>query len=365
MLHGHIQNRFLFVALLFVSMLPWSAQADILLNKQHELNLFGDIRYRYEKDERSGDEPRERTRSLLRARIGASFKPNKLWMGKLRLSTNSSSSNSRDTTQSTSNTDKNDDFGLDQAFVAYTPSPLFNMVLGKADFAFYQQNEVFMDKDINPEAVSIITNLGGLSFSGTRITLIENDWNKDVTADAYQMVYRNGGISFAYGVATIDGHKQYGRDTNNDSTNDVLGFQSDEYTIITAEEKRGNWVFGIEYITSNSDSADTARILSYEQQLGPAYGFRIYKYMVEGMSVMGDGMFSQNDFPVEGNTGVSNFEGYKLQIDFITSKTSSVDLSFYEMERIHDPASLRPTASDAIMTRNKQKRMQLNFNVQF
>jgi hypothetical protein len=80
---------------------------------------------------------------------------------------------------------------------------------------------------------------------------------------------------------------------------------------------------------------------------------------------MGDGKFSQDDFPVDGSSGVSNFKGYKLQFDFFTSKTSSVDLSFYDMERIHDPSELGPTASDAIMTSTKQKRMQLNFNVQF
>lgn len=80
---------------------------------------------------------------------------------------------------------------------------------------------------------------------------------------------------------------------------------------------------------------------------------------------MGDGMFSQDNFPVEGNTGVTNFTGYRLQFDFYTGKNSSVDLSYYEMERIHDPASLAPTASDAVMSLPEQKRMQLNFNLQF
>ena len=164
--------------------------------------------------------------------------------------------------------------------------------------------------------------------------------------------------------ARIDRHEQFGRDTNGDNTDDVFGFQSDEYTSLSAVEKRGNWVFGIEYITSNSDSADTARIIQFQQRIGN-YGFRIYKYTVEAFSVMGDGMFSQDNFPVEGNTGVSNFEGYRLQFDFYTGKSSSVDLSYYEMERIHDPASLGATASDAVMTRQEQKRMQLNVNVSF
>lgn len=348
-----------------LTLLPCALQAEVLLNKQTELKLSGDVRYRYEEDERSGSVQVKRTRSQLRARIGASFKPSPIWMGSLRLSTDATANNSRDTTLSTTDTDKNGNFGLDQAYVVYAPSPVFNLVLGKSDLTFYQANDVFWDKDISPEAMALITRFGGLSLSASQITLIEGDWEKDVTADTYQMVYKSGGIHFAYGVASINRHNQFGRDTNDDSINDVFGFQSDEYTIITAEEKRGSWAFGVEYITSNSGSADTARILSFQQKLGPAYGFRIYKYMVEAFSVMGDGKFSQDDFPVEGSSGVSNFKGYKLQFDFFTGKTSSVDLSFYDMQRIHDPAYLGATASDALMTRNKQKRMQMNFNLSF
>lgn len=363
---AHRNVKFVNTAVILLSgFLPLASQASVLLNKQNELSLNGDIRYRYEEDKRSGSGKTERTRGQLRARIGASFKPSKLWTGALRLSTDATSANSQDTTVSTTDNEKNGEFGLDQAYIQYTPSPLFNMILGKADLVFFQQHEVFWDKDISPEAISVVTNLGGLSLSASQITLIEGDWESDVTADAYQMVYKNSGVTFAYGLAKINRHEQFGRDTNSDGSNDVFGFKSDEYTILTAEEKRGSWIFGIEYITSNSNTADTARIISYQQKLGPAYGFRIYKYMVEGFSVMGDGKFSQDDFPTEGTGGVTNFKGYKLQLDFYTSKTSSVDLSYYDMKRIHDPSTLTGTASDAIMTRDSQKRMQLNFNLSF
>lgn len=353
------------LTLLVLGAFSTSPHAAVELDKTSKLNLFGDIRYRYEQDKRNDTADAERTRSLIRARIGASFQPAPAWTGSMRLSTNATSANSRDTTQSTTDNEKNGDFGLDQAYVAYTPSPIFNLFLGKMDFIFFQQNEVFWDKDISPESMTVVTKVGGLSLSASQMTLLEGEWQQDVTAEALQLVYRSGGITFAYGKARLLYDDQFGRDTNGDGTKDVFGFQSDKYTIISAEEKRGSWIFGIEYITSNSGSADTARIISYQQHLGPAYGFRIYKYMVEGFSVMGDGQFSQNDFPVEGNSGVSNFKGYKLQFDFYTSKTSSVDMSLYEMERIHDPASLGATASDAVMTRSKQKRMQLNFNLRF
>lgn len=353
-----------FMLVLFTALTPLASQADVMLDKSTQLKLFGDVRYRYEKDERSDTVEAERTRSQIRARIGASFQPAPSWAGYLRLSTESTSPNSRDTTQSTNDTDKNGDFGLDQAYVVYTPSKIFNVFFGKTDFVFFQQNEVFWDRDISPESIALITRMGGLSFSATQMTLLEGEWQGDVTADAYQLVYVSGGITFAYGLAMIDQHQQFSRDTTGDGSDDAFGFQSDEYTIISAEEKRGNWIFGIEYITSNSGSADTARIISFQQRIGN-YGFRIYKYSVEAFSVMGDGMFTQNNFPVEGNTGVSNFKGYRLQFDFYTGKNSSVDLSFYEMERIHDPASLGATASDAVMTRQNQERMQLNFNVRF
>lgn len=344
--------------------MPLCLQAEVEIDKQNQLKLFGDVRYRYENDERSGASKTERTRSQIRARVGASFQPAAAWRGNMRLSTDATSANSRDTTQSTNDTDKNGDFGLDQAYVAYTPSKAFNMYFGKADFVLFQQHDVFWDKDISPEAMAIVSQFGGLSLSATQMTLLEGEWEKDVTASAYQFAYVGGGVTFAYGKAMIDRHNQLGRDTTGDGSDDVFGFQSDEYTILSAVEKRGNWIFGIEYITSNSGSADTARILQFQQRIGN-YGFRIYKYTVEAFSVMGDGMFSQDNFPVEGNTGVTNFTGYRLQFDFYTGKNSSVDLSYYEMERIHDPASLAPTASDAVMSLPEQKRMQLNFNLQF
>ncbi len=359
---SHVKK--IYATMFLMVMLPLSLRAEVLLDKPSQLKLLGDVRYRYEKDERSGEVDSERTQSQIRARIGAGFQPAPAWAGHLRLSTESTSPNSRDATQSTQDTNKNGDFGLDQAYVVYAPSKAFNLFFGKSDFVFFQQNEVFWDRDISPESMALISRWGGLSFSATQITLIEGEWQKDVTAEAYQLVYLSGGVTFAYGTAMLNRHKQFGRDTNGDGSDDVFGFQSDRYTIISAEEKRGSWIFGIEYITSNSNSADTARTISFQQR-SDNYGFRLYKYSVEAFSVMGDGMFSQNDFPVEGNTGVTNFKGYHLQFDFYSDKNSSVDLNYYIMERIHDPASLGETASDAVMTRLEQKRMQLNLNVRF
>lgn len=361
----YLKTIILITTSMLLAALPVMSRAAVTLDKKSGLKLFGDVRYRYEQDDRSDSTEAQRSRSLIRARIGASFQPTPAWTGNLRLSTDATSANSRDTTLSTTDTSKNGDFGLDQAYVAYTPSKTFSMFFGKTDFIFFEQREVFWDRDISPEAIALVARDGGVSFNATQITLKEGDWQKDATADAYQLVYRSGGITFAYGKAKINRDKLFGRDTTGDGSDDVFGFQSNEYTVYSAEEKRGSWVFGIEYITSNATSDDTARIISYQQQLGPKYGFRIYKYMVEGFSVMGDGMFSQDNFPVEGNSGVTNFQGYRLQFDFFTGKNSSVDLSFYQMDRIHDPASMGDTASDAIMTRQKQKRMQLNFNLQF
>ncbi len=356
---------YLIIPALLLAALSVSAHAEVLLDKDSQLKLSGDVRYRYEKDDRLPDTTQtDRTHSLIRARLGAGFQPAPAWAGKLRLSTDATSANSRDTTQSTTENDKNGNFGVDQAYVAYTPAKAFNLFLGKQDFVFFQQDEIFWDRDISPEAIALVTTMGGLSLNATQMTLLEGEWQKDVTAEAYQMVYKSGGITIAWGKAMIDRHEQFGRVTDNNGSKDVYGFRSDQYNMISAMEKRGNWIFGIEYITSNSGTADTARLIQFQQRFGN-YGLRIYKYSVEAFSVMGDGMFTQNNFPVEGKTGVSNFKGYRLQFDFYTGKNSSVDLSYYTMERIHDPAELPATASDAVMTLQKQNRVQMNFNVQF
>ena len=220
---NHFKRIHVIVLMLPIAMMPLSVSADVLLDKSSQLKLFGDVRYRYENDERSDAVDAKRTQSLIRARIGTRFQPAPAWAGNLRLSTDSTSPNSRDTTQSTTDTKKNGDFGLDQAYVTYSPSKAFNMFFGKTDFVFFQQGEALWDRDISPESIAVVIGTEGLSLNATQITLLEGDWQKDVTADAYQLVYTSGGVTFAYGQVKINRHEQFTRDTNGDGFDDAFG----------------------------------------------------------------------------------------------------------------------------------------------
>ena len=74
---------------------------------------------------------------------------------------------------------------------------------------------------------------------------------------------------------------------------------------------------------------------------------------------------SQDDFPNPGATGGSNYEGYRLQLDYKVNPKVAVDLRLFSMERIEDKATLPTSISDAIFNEKDRTRLQLNLNYKF
>jgi len=351
--------------------LPGTTQASITLDETNKIKLFGDIRFRFERDDRtnSGGTDQDRERLRLRARAGVSFQPNAQWSGKLRLSTQSTSLNSPHTTFGTADTSKNGDFGLDQAYIAFKPTDPFTLVMGKTSINFWQQNEVFWDTDINPEVLAVVYDAGVVTLNAAYVIVAEGSWGNDVTITTYQALHKGniGDIKYtvSLGGASTSNDENIGRDTNGDGTSDVFGFQSDSNWIGSAQVKGDVWRAGLDILGGNANAEDSAYVLQGRYKLSNNSGLRLYYYHVEAFSVPGDGTFSQDNFPNPGNTGVSNFEGFRLQYDYKISKNTALDIRYYDMERIEPTGTLSTTASDALFNDQDRTRIQLNINLKF
>ena len=337
-----------------------NAVADMKLDKEGKATLMADVRFRAEADDRSGtgtDTNRERLR--LRARIGVGYKANDQWSGKIRLATNSTSLNSPYINLGTGDTSKNGDFGLVQAYITWEPIEPFDLIMGKLPFNFWQQNEQFWDEDINPEGVAAVYQLNKFTINGGYFIVQNNNWDTDVTFGSYQAVYKNKANNLKYTVAL--GGTTFNNDQNLDASG--VGFEGDQNWILGGQIKTGPWLFGLDYLKSNASVEDTGYVAQVRYRITPKWQVRGYWYYVEAFAPPGDGTFSQDNWPNPGSTGVSNFEGPRLQVDYKVMKNTTLDLRYYDASRITDPATLPPTVSDAIMTREEHSRFQLNLTV--
>lgn len=369
-------NQFIFkisaaICIYIIFSFPGTAQASITLDEANKVELFGDVRFRFERDDRtnSGGTDQDRERLRLRARVGVSFQASDQWSGRLRLSTQSTSLNSPHTTFGTADTSKNGDFGLDQAYIAYKPTDPFTLVMGKTAINFWQQSEVFWDLDINPEALAVVFDAGVVTLNAAYVIVTDGSFGDDVTITTYQAVHNGNAGDLKYtislGGASTSKDENIGRDTDGDGTPDVFGFQSDANWIVSAQAKGGLWRVGLDILGGNADTEDSAYVLQGRYKLNDKSGLRLYYHYVEAFSLPGDGTFTQDDYPNPGNTGVSNFEGFRLQYDYKISKNTALDIRYYDMERIEPTATLSATASDALINDQDRNRIQLNINVKF
>ncbi len=356
------------------------------------VEVFGDVRYRIEKDDRtSNGSSSDRDRSRFRARFGVSFAPNDEWSAKIRMATNSTDLNSShqtfgttigstnivngcsDTdasgdfdTCSTKNIRQDNDLGIDQAFIAYSGVPNLTLVGGKTPLNYWQQNEVFWDGDINPEAFAAVYQAGPVTLNAAYAVIIDsltgNPDNDDMMATIYQAVYKGefGGmnLTLAAGGITID----------DPSATSIL--EVDGQTMLSAQLKSGPWLAGVDYITGDSTTLapaafadkDSGLVLQGRYKINDTYGVRLYYYAIEQNALIGGGaisrgQFSQDDFAWTGNFTATNFEGIRLQLDMKVAKNTSIDLRYYDAEE--------KDQTDGDTTTDEDSRLQANFNLKF
>lgn len=338
--------------------------ADIVLDDESKVKVFGDMRIRAERDdsEKADGSERDRERLRYRARLGIKYAMADNWTGKMRIATNSSSLNSPHVNFSTVKMsdgkavgDANDsDIGFDQAYIAYSGVYNLTLIAGKTPLNFTNSTEVFWDADINPEALAAVYKAGDFTFNAAYATIIEGNWNDDVDAVFAQGVYKKkfeqGQLTLALGGASVD-------------SNNV--FNGENYSMLMVDWKMSKLRFIAEYIDSDADVEDTAYTLQARYSIGDGWGVRAYWLHVEAFSTIGDGTVSQDDFPNPGNTGVSNYEGYRLQLDYKVNANVAVDLRLFNMKRLEDKGTLPSNFSDAIFNENERSRLQLNVNYKF
>ncbi|MES0327733.1 MAG: putative porin, partial [Gammaproteobacteria bacterium] len=318
--------------------------------------MFGDFRFRAEMDDSQRNagtvDDRERNKLRFRARLGVKFAPADNWSAKIRMSTNVKSLNSPHEDFSTA-TSARDNFGLDQAYFAYSKDNT-TLIGGRTPLNIWKTSEVTWDDDLTADAVAAVYKMGGLTVNAAFSILTESGWgNADDTLTMLQGVYKAGDIKAGLAMFNINSHGAY---------------QSDNITVLNAQYKPKDWRVAIEILSSDADTEDMAYVAQYRRSFEDGHGMRLYYYHVEAFSVPGDGAFSQDNFPTSGNTGGSNFEGFRLQYDYKIEKNVAMDVRYYQMETVVDDSAtlLAATASDAIFTENDgRSRIQVNLNLKF
>ncbi len=142
-------------------------------------------------------------------------------------------------------------------------------------------------------------------------------------------------------------------------------FQSESYVAVTAELRKAPWRISIEYIDSDASMESTAYTFQVRYEINSEIGLRAYWFHTEAFSVLGDGTFGQDDFPNPGSTGVSNFEGIRIQLDYKINSKMAFDLKLFDMKRIEDASTLPSTSSDTIFNELSRTRVQFNLNYKF
>ncbi len=348
---------------------PTLASAGVKVDDDGKVSLFGDVRFRVEHDDqtRASGEERSRTRYRLRARMGVKYKANDQWSGAIRLSTGNNGNSPYMTFNSGTEGEGNSDFSLNRAHIDYSPVKGLTLTGGRMGLKFWQQNEQWWDTDRSPDGIAVVYNTGGLTLNGSYIVLddgVGGSWGKDITAVLYQAVYtgKAGGLKYtaAIGGATLSNAELFP-----DKSGGAVGLQSDSHTIVSLQAKGNQWLAGADLIQGDADVEDTAIVLQGRFKVTDKVQLRLYYYEVEAFSTLGDGMYSQDNWPNPGDNGVSNFEGVRYQVDYKIAKNTSLDLRYYDGERIVDTATLPGTASDALLNDKDRNRLQLNLTVKF
>ncbi|MCK4794745.1 MAG: putative porin [Desulfobacteraceae bacterium] len=324
------------------------------------LSFFGDVRYRFEQDDRDHVTKKERDRHRIRARIGAKYSIDDNWGLRIRLATGA---NSRNSPHQTLGSGGSEDFGLDQAYIKYTLYS-FNAKFGKVATDYWATSEAVFDGDIQDEGVQINWK-GPITLHAGYFILEEAGWEPDnpdsdvsyTTAQAaYGLDAAGLNIKVALGAVQLKG-----------SATKLLA--SDSTSTASVQMKGDSWRVAFDCLQGNADEEDRGYVAQARYKFTDWFGLRAYYYEIEAFASPGDGTFSQDNFPTPGSTGVSNFEGYRVQADFKAAKNVSIDLRYYEMQPIREGAELAllqamSPNSDALLG-DERSRYQLNLNLKF
>jgi hypothetical protein len=158
---------------------------DFLINPPEwikNIKFSGDLRLRYQWEDRKDDDKEDRNRGRFRLRLGAETK---LVEGvKVGFGLASGSGDPRSTNVTFEDTFEKKNVQIDYAFAEYTPAKWFSVIGGKFHNPLYRPSDLLWDSDITPEGLApkfqypVLLNLDAYFNSGLFI-LDERGSNKD------------------------------------------------------------------------------------------------------------------------------------------------------------------------------------------
>lgn len=119
-------------------------------------NLKGDVRVRYQSQDKDNDGQVSRDRARIRARLGIVANPNEKWEAGIGLATGGS--DPRSTNQTLENTFQTPDIRLDYAYAKYSPNKIISIMAGKMANPIWGTKDLLWDSDIYPDGIAATLN---------------------------------------------------------------------------------------------------------------------------------------------------------------------------------------------------------------
>ena len=305
-------------------------------NWSDSIKVSGDFRYRLEKIAVEGNEDRDRSR--LRARIKIDAKVNDTVSFGARLASGSddpvSSNQSFDKFASTK------DFGLDRAFVKWTPVEDVAITAGKMANPFYISGGSLLiyDGDLNPEGVAISYKNGNIFASAGRFNLDECSSCDDSYLTGAQIGY---GYKFANDAKLNVGVGQYVYDLNSTEVDFVDAYSETELfaDYSTSLAGRPFAVYANYIVNGDADKVKatlTAAGINDDLDTGYEIGFKYGKaknagdwefgYLYKTLDALAAfPLFTDSDF----GGGGTDVEGHVVKVAYAVNTNFTIGLNHY------------------------------------
>ncbi len=335
-----------------------------------KLTLSSDFRLRYEIDDDAGrDDVRDRAR--IRYRFGMKYElSDRLEFGS-RFATTSSSLQSPHQTLGqlsdigTASQGRNEDFGLDRAYMKYKFMDSGFIWMGKNSVALWQQNEQFWDADYSAEGAAMgntfkMGEAGSLTVQGGYYFLKDVGWTgigQDDVIIPVQAVYKRD-----MGFADLVLAGVTARVEDNSLT---LPGGDGQYHQASGQVNFRNFPMPVTVGYDTFIGDDTGYIGTFRTRLDPIsekLRFRIDYAYIPVDSVPLQGMIGQDDFRF-----TSNFEGAQIQINYDVSNNYNIQFVVYPQQAIEDDLSAGDVVGlgNYVQGAHNTTRYQLNLNVKF
>jgi len=315
------------------------------------VSLKGDLRLRYQTDDRDNDTYASRDRARIRWRLGMESNINPQWLAGFGLC--SGGADPRSTNQTLQDTFQSPDARLDYAFVNYKPLEELSLVGGKFKNSLWEPKDLLWDTDIMPDGLSVVykPKFGGFLKPWFVSSLyILDEYSKDAN-DPFLFVLQ-AGIEYKvsdmitiklsptyYNFSNLNGNTLDHRSVGNsvkDYTNNRLIYDYDSFTVM------GGIVFTIsplklslfgEYVNSNADKNDSGYLFGLGlgtpklSKLGD-WEFK-YNYRKLKRDAWPDAL-PDSDF----YNGATNVKGHEVELTFGLAKNVTIGLDFYKSKPI-------------------------------